>query len=107
MYLLEYISLQIYTSNMKTQTITKTESKLALLLIREELKSRKLATILLELGVKNCQLLPSLNEPIAEYLGLDTDEAFLEYDRLVDECTKEIDDSNVAAIAKQLVCRLP
>ncbi|MEJ0055758.1 MAG: hypothetical protein WDN75_08960 [Bacteroidota bacterium] len=63
---------------------------IAIALLREELKSRKLAILLAQLGVSDCQLLPSLNEPIAECLGLDTDEAFLEYDRIMNECAEKV-----------------
>ena len=64
------------------------------LLLLQELKSRKLSILLHQLGVEECLWLPSLNEPIAQYLGLKTDEEFREFDIMVDKCVKEISDAS-------------
>jgi len=56
---------------------TPINTKLTLRLMREELKSRKLGILLYQLGVEEpCKWLPSFNDPIADYLQLETDEDF-------------------------------
>jgi hypothetical protein len=77
------------------------------ILLREELKSRKLASILHDLGVEEqCPWLPCLNDPIAECLGIQTD-AFQEYDMLMDlfaQHTSTIED--IASTARRIADEL-
>ena len=62
-------------------------SDMLTILIREEIKARKLAAILHALGVEEqCPWLPSLNDPIADCIGIHTDAEFQEYDELMDQC---------------------
>jgi ribosomal protein L12E/L44/L45/RPP1/RPP2 len=66
-------------------------TNLTLRLMREEIKSRKLATLLHQLGIEEqCQWLPSFNNSIAERLGLDTDEAFHQYDVTMDALARKV-----------------
>lgn len=77
-------------------------------LLREELKSRKLALILHDLGVEEqCPWLPTLNEPIADCLGIRTDAEFQKYNMLMERFanqTHTVGDIStfVAAITKEL-----
>lgn len=78
------------------------------ILIREELKSRKLAAILHGLGVEEqCPWLPSLNDPIADCIGIHTDAEFHEYDMLMGLFVNHTCTVNDATkIASDLVNRL-
>lgn len=68
---------------------------LTLRLMREEVKSRKLASLLHQLGVEEqCKWLPSFNDPIAESLGLETDEDFNNYDLMMDAIACKISNEN-------------
>lgn len=64
--------------------------KLAIALVREELKSRKMSMVLREIGINQNFLAVELNEPIAQLLQLKSDHDFLTYDRIVDEHANKI-----------------
>lgn len=59
-------------------------------LLREELKSRRLACLLHEIGLNDSRYTVTLNEPIAQLLQLKTDKEFFEYDRLMDRHAKRL-----------------
>lgn len=70
-------------------------TSLTLHLMREEIKSRKLATLLHQLGVEEqCQWLPSFNNTIAERLGLESDEAFHHYDKTMEAIARKVSNEN-------------
>lgn len=76
-------------------------------LLSADLKSRKLSQVLHSLGVEECPWLPSLSEPIAEALGLRTDEGFKEYDILMDDCALQIENPHdVKAMAEYVLERM-
>jgi hypothetical protein len=91
----------------KMRTYEKISPTLAALL-REELKSRKLARIFRQLGVgEQCPWLPSFNEHIAQSLRLDTDESFRKYDALMEELAQEINSLTEIDVKRQeLMSRL-
>jgi hypothetical protein len=95
------------TTNTRTSGNSPLNDRLAILL-REELKSRKLSELLHQLGVEKCPWLPSLNEPIAECLGLNSDEAFLEYDKVIDGSVKMLNNSgDLGETVRQIIGKLP
>lgn len=67
--------------------------QLPLMLIKEELKSRKLFTALNEAGLYNCYFQPHLDFLILRSVGLDdgTDETFAEYDKIIQKRSRKID----------------
>lgn len=83
--------MSIYYTFMKARYTLKNE-KLLLHLLREELKSRRLSKLLSRIGINDSPFMVTLNEPIAQLLGLKTDDDFRWYDFAMEHACRITDD---------------
>lgn len=69
------------------------DAQVALYLIREELKSRKLFHALHEVGLDDCYFQPHLDSLILHSINMDdgTDETFNRYDAIIERRSKKIE----------------
>lgn len=67
-------------------------AEVLIVLIKQELKSRKLFSMLHEIGVNDCAYEPHLDFLILRSLGMDDekDETFNMYDRIMDKRTRKL-----------------
>jgi len=81
-----------------TYPIIKLPSKIqvTLYLIKEELKSRKLFQVLLELGLDGCNFQPNLDPLILQTIGSDeeVDESFSVYNNIMEKRSRKIAGDN-------------
>lgn len=80
------------------------ETQVALYLIKEELKSRKLFHALHEVGLDDCYFQPHLDSLILRSIGLDdgSDETFMAYHTIVERRSRKIEADNDSIMKQAL-----